>query len=214
MLPGSAFIALVNLVVGVFPFLVLTKDMETRRLIDDFNDVDQLMAWREGMPLFGGLSEEQARHVFSRLSTRRYKAGEVVFHQDDFASHIYIVLSGTVQLVFDFYSQPLIKTDLHFGDCFGETSVIGIQTHSTSAVIVDDVQLLVFNKSLLLELFEEDKELFAQIVLNIARETCRRSNQTDQLLAQQLREHSIGYVQLPLPGISSGNVTHNISQLN
>lgn len=196
-------------------YLVLTENMGRQNRVQlngqkpldigSLGPIEQLMEVRESMPLFGGLSDEKARFLFAKLKRQSFDTGHAVFRQGDFSSHIYIVLSGSVRLVFDMDDHPVLKADLRLGDCFGETSVIGIQRQSASAVVAEDTELLVMSKSLLMEIFEKDKELFAQLVLNIARDTCRRLHQTDESLLEKLHQQAFGVVQLPLPGLLVGD---------
>ena len=45
-----------------------------------------------------------------------------------------------------------------------------------------DVELLVLSRKALLSFLKTDLELFSILILNIARESCRRLSQTDQIL--------------------------------
>jgi CRP-like cAMP-binding protein len=68
------------------------------------------------------------------------------------------------------------------GHCFGETSVIGIQPHAATAVTVGETELIILSRNALLSLFKVDLELFSILILNIAREACRRLHKTDEIL--------------------------------
>jgi len=68
------------------------------------------------------------------------------------------------------------------GRCFGETSAIGILPHSASAVAVEDTELIVLSTRALHRLYLEDTKLFGMLILNIAREACRRLHRTDEIL--------------------------------
>lgn len=169
---------------------------------EPFIDIDRALAILDRIPLFGGLSDAQLCQIFFRLKKVNYRANEMIFHQGDPSSYIYIVLSGVVRMVFDVENHPLVKQELCPGDCFGETSVIGIQCHSASSVVDQDAELMVLAKEDLMDIFNADKELFSQLILNIARETCRRLHETDELLLQYIHQQPCSFVQLPLPGMS------------
>lgn len=152
-------------------------------------DVQQVISLLDEISLFGALSESQQYDIFKRLQQVHYKAHEMIFKQGDQPSYIYIVLTGRVRLVFDAENHPLSKGEFIPGACFGETSVIGIQTHSASTIAVEDTELLVLSKDALMEIFDEDKDLFARLMLNIAREASRRLHQTDELLLHYIHDH-------------------------
>lgn len=132
--------------------------------------------------IFGGLSENNLKDVMQLLHKVEYKKGERIFEQGDHPSHIYIVRSGRVKMVLDIDVNPLEIIEFGEGKCIGETSVIGIQPHTATAVAVEDTTLIVLSRKALLKIFETDKELFSCLILNIAREACRRLNRTDEVL--------------------------------
>jgi CRP-like cAMP-binding protein len=108
--------------------------------------------------------------------------GEFIFKQGDEPTHIYVVMSGRVKIVFEAEGTPLEIIEFGVGQCLGETSVIAIMPHSASALVTQDAELIVLSRAALLSLFESDKELFGRLILNIAREACRRLHNTDEIL--------------------------------
>ena len=47
---------------------------------------------------------------------------------------------------------------------------------------MEDTELMILSQKALLELHQTDSELFGILILNIAREACRRLYKTDQIL--------------------------------
>ncbi|GAA5315587.1 MAG: hypothetical protein AseanaTS_07920 [Candidatus Pelagadaptatus aseana] len=154
--------------------------------LTSFSEVLPLL---QKIPIFGGLQESQLHQIFTRLKRVIYREGEVIFREKESATYIYIVEKGRVKLVFDEAGLRLTKAELEPGTCFGETSVIGIQPHSATTVAMEDSELLVLSGETLGELFETDKALFSILILNIARESCRRLYKTNQQLVDYLRLH-------------------------
>lgn len=132
--------------------------------------------------IFGGLSESQLKSLFSLLQKVGYEKGERIFNQGDQPSHIYIVRSGRVKMVLDIDKEALEIIEFGEGKCFGETSVIGIQPHTATALAMEETELIVLSKKTLLSIFETDKDLFGRLILNIAREACRRLNKSDETI--------------------------------
>jgi CRP-like cAMP-binding protein len=60
--------------------------------------------------------------------------------------------------------------------------VIGIQNHSASAVAKEDTELSVLTRTMLMDIYDRDKNTFSMLILNIARELARRLHHTDQVL--------------------------------
>lgn len=145
-------------------------------------DIENVLPILNKIAIFGGLSDKQLYTIFRLLQKVSYKAGEFIFKQGDSPNHIYIIWSGEVKIVADVEETPLEIITFGIGDCFGETAVIGIQAHSASALAVEDTELIVLSRPALLSIFDSDKELFGMLILNIAREACRRLHRTDEIL--------------------------------
>jgi CRP-like cAMP-binding protein len=132
--------------------------------------------------VLAGLSDKQLDTLFQYLHKACYQAGEKIFEEGAPPSHIYVVKSGKVKLVINAEDTPLELVVFEEGRCFGETSVIGIQTHSATAVAIEPTELIVLSRSALLSLLDSDLELFTLLILNLAREACRRLHKTDEIL--------------------------------
>lgn len=151
--------------------------------------IDDVLPILDDISIFGGMSETQLYKIFRLLQRVHYAEQELIFHQGDQPTYIYIVITGRVRLVFDVEEHPLSKGEFGPGACFGETSVIGIQSHSASTLALEPTELMVLSKEALMSLFENDKELFGRLILNIAREASRRLHQTDELLLHYIHDH-------------------------
>ena len=152
-------------------------------------EVEKVLPILDRISIFGGLNESQLFKIFQRLKLVHYDDGEEIFHEGDAASYIYIVHTGRVRLVFDNGVQLVPKAELDAGACFGETSVIGIQPHSANAISVGRSDLLVLSGETLNEFYDTDLKLFSMLVLNIARESCRRLFITNHQLMEYLHRH-------------------------
>lgn len=156
--------------------------MSEQKIYMPFLDIENVLPILNKIAIFGGLSEKQLYEVFRALETVSYQAGEIIYKRGDAPSHIYIIRSGEVRIIVDEDDKSLELASFKTGDCFGETSVIGIQPHSASAWAIEDAELIVLSRKALLSIFEKDKELFGLLILNIAREACRRLHKTDEML--------------------------------
>lgn len=132
--------------------------------------------------IFGGLSTQQLSAVVALLQRAYYQAGEYIFKQGSEPSHIYIIRSGSVKIVAERDVTFLELIVFGVGDCFGETSIISIEPHSASAIAIEDTEVMILSRKALFSIFEQDKELFGLLLLNIAREACRRLHTTNETL--------------------------------
>lgn len=145
-------------------------------------DVDHVMSILNQISLLGGLTDEQLHRIFPMLGSIRHEAGSVIFEQGGRPTHIYIVQSGRVKMVVHVDGTAMELIEFGTGQCFGETSVIGIQPHSATALAMEDTELIILSREALHSLYKTDKDIFGMVVLNIAREACRRLFHTDEIL--------------------------------
>ena len=160
--------------------------MEDKKTYEPIFDIENVLAILNKISIFAGLTDSQLYTLFRLLSKVTFKANETVFEQGDEPSHIYIVKKGNVKLVVWENETPLELIVFQEGNCFGEASVIGIQRHKGTAIAVTDTELIVLSRRALLSIHDSDKELFGILILNIAREVCRRLHATDDILLHYL----------------------------
>jgi CRP/FNR family transcriptional regulator, cyclic AMP receptor protein len=139
--------------------------------------------------IFAGLNDEGLARIAHDGHVKRYAKEEVLIAQGTPATDILIVLEGRVKVVLDLEHEPLELFEFGPGNCLGETSVVGILDHSASVVAVEDTSVLVFSRSLLMDILNDDKEFFALLILNIARELARRLHRTDEILLHYTGHH-------------------------
>ncbi len=145
-------------------------------------NIEQVLPILDRIAIFGGLSEKELAVVFRKLKLADYGKGDVVFSPGETPRNIYIVKDGAIKLVATVNETNLELMMFTEGHCFGETAVIGIQPHSASAVAAEPSELIVLSREALIELHRDEPQIFTKMILNIAREACRRLHQTDEIL--------------------------------
>lgn len=137
--------------------------------------------------IFGGLEQMQLTTFVQLLTINEYKKGDIVFQEDEPATAIYIIASGKVKISACMDSYQYTVAEFVIGDCFGETSMIGIQRHSATATAMEDTKLIILSSSALNKLSHIDLKVFSMLVLNIARESCRRLYDNNQKLRARIK---------------------------
>jgi len=145
-------------------------------------DIENILPMLNKISVLGGLDDAQLYTIFRMLEVEQYRKGELIFRQGDSPSHIRIVRTGRVRMVEDIDGTPMELLEFNTGDCFGETAVIAIHPHTASAIAMEDAELLVIPRDRLFGLYDSDPKLFGMLVLNIAREACRRLNKTEDIM--------------------------------
>lgn len=132
--------------------------------------------------ILAGLTQEQQHSLFRLLEKTTYKKGQTIFRQGHQPTHIYIIKSGAVQLIVSQDDTPFELVVFHQGQCFGEASVIGILPHAATAFAMEDTEVIVLSRETLMNLYDDDIKLFSILILNIARESCRRLHSSSETL--------------------------------
>ncbi|MFL0805026.1 MAG: cyclic nucleotide-binding domain-containing protein [Agarilytica sp.] len=145
---------------------------------------------REKISLFGGLSDKQLDLLLPYLKCSSYVKGDYIFKQGQLPSCVFILLKGVVSLQIRTEDDGARRIRYIAGDCFGETSVIGIQPQLGSAHIEEDAELMVLSRACLLDIVKYDQDMFGVLMMNIAREVSRRFHSC-LLSAEDATEYSI-----------------------
>jgi CRP-like cAMP-binding protein len=145
-------------------------------------EVESVLPILNKISLLGGLNDAQLYAVFRILETEHYRKGAFIFRQGDAPDHIRIIRTGRVRLIEEVDGSPLELAEFGTGECFGETSVIAIQRHTASALALEDCDLLVIPREKMFAFHKTDPELFGLLMLNIAREACRRLKKAENTM--------------------------------
>jgi CRP-like cAMP-binding protein len=145
-------------------------------------DFDSVRAILSQLRLFGGVTEAQLGTIFRRLELWVAPAGATVFRKGDEPLHIYVVKNGRIDLQITESDVVIRKHELQVGECFGEASLLSMHKHTATAIAAADSEIIVLSRRALIDLRHEDLELFALLMMNLARELARRLYLTDQML--------------------------------
>ena len=145
-------------------------------------EVKKVLPILNRISILAGLNDGQLYTIFQLLEKVSFSDGEVVFKQGDQPSYIYIIKSGPIKLFVENGKTPFELVSFEEGDCFGESSIIGIRPHAATAVCQGETELVVMSRSTLMSLYESDIHLFSTLILNIAREACRRLNASSETM--------------------------------
>jgi CRP/FNR family transcriptional regulator, cyclic AMP receptor protein len=155
-------------------------------------DIESVLPILSNIAIWGGVTDVQREEIFRRLEVGTFKQGEYVFRKGEEPSHIYVVKKGRIGLLIADEEVTIEKKVLEAGECFGEASLMSMQRHTTNAVALEDSEIMVLSRQALLQLKDEDIQLFALLMMNIARELARRLKLTDDILLYYIQTHKDG----------------------
>ena len=122
----------------------------------------------ENMPLPSWLTQEERKELVLRSKRRRYPSGSVVFHQGDDSEASYLILKGKVKVVLISGSGREIALNiLKSGSYFGETSVFGGMPRSVTVIALEDSELLVIPRLVILDMLEKNPRIAVEALPDV-----------------------------------------------
>ena len=115
------------------------------------------VAFLTRVPIFANLNGKQLQSLPEKLQPRRYQRGEVIFHEDDPADRMHIILDGRVKI--SIASEDGRERDIALfqaGDCFGEMALLDGSSRSATATAVDATETMVLFRQDFLDFFGEN----------------------------------------------------------
>ena len=151
------------------------------------------------VPIFSNLLPADLDPLTGKLRRHGYHRGEVIFHQDDPADRMYIILEGRVRI--SITSEDGREKDialLQQGDCFGEMALLDGSNRSATATSVDSSQTVTLYRQDFMDFLKHHPKVIAKTTTLLTRRL-RSVNQmlgdmafldVPTRLAQQLLERS------------------------
>jgi CRP/FNR family cyclic AMP-dependent transcriptional regulator len=132
------------------------------------------------VPIFSSLDEE-GRIELARLCTYcNYQAGEILFHQSDPASAMYLVLDGEVTMsIATPDDKELVVATMRPGDFFGELAMLDGSPRSATANVMQPTKLLRLRREEFVEVLSRQPKLAVAMLASIA----TRLRTTNELFA-------------------------------
>lgn len=145
----------------------------------------------QGMPVFGGISEDALSFMLDLSSIINIPKGEFFFRENDKGSSMFVLEEGKVAVLKPWKGHDYLLRYLEKGDCFGEMALIDFCPRSASVLSVEDCVAIELTTSILHKLYEKDLEQFTMIQMNMGREVTRRLREADNQLFQAKVEAKI-----------------------
>ena len=161
------------------------------------------------MPVFGGLNDAALHLILSHCQVVTVPAGEYFFHEGEGAESFFVLEQGTVLVEREWEQATLQLGRLKRGDCIGEMAIIDLLPRSASVRAEVNCVAIEITLSALRELYRQEVEQYAIIMMNMGREVSRRLRRTDdRLLALEQRFHlaSESHVCWAMPATSQAEI--------
>jgi CRP-like cAMP-binding protein len=132
--------------------------------------------------LFAHVDEEPLRVLIGQMRPRRFRRGEVIFHQDDVGDALHVVVAGAVKIVLPSEGgDEAIIASLHPGDFFGELALLDAGPRSTTATALEATETLTLRRDAFLDLLVADRDVVAALLRALAGELRRLTGHVGEL---------------------------------
>jgi CRP-like cAMP-binding protein len=145
-------------------------------------DQDHIIESLRTSVLFDRADEASLMDVARHLRRRRFRRGEVIFHQGDPGDALHLVSSGAVKIVLpSTEGEEAIIATLRNGDFFGELALLDGAPRSATAVAQEACETWTLPRDIFHDLLERDASLRASLLAGLARELRRLTGQVEDL---------------------------------
>jgi len=129
--------------------------------------------------LFGGLLKEQVEAIIPLMQEEKYNPDVFIITEGNPNDKIYFIIEGQVAVS----KKNVELSRFGEGEAFGEMEVLDIVPAIASIKTISQVTVMSISNKSLREIYKMDVKVFALIIMNLARDVCRRLCKTDEKLA-------------------------------
>jgi CRP/FNR family cyclic AMP-dependent transcriptional regulator len=135
-----------------------------------------------GIPFFSGLDAASLGSVGRGMRSRRFRRGEVIFHQGDPGDALFIVMAGAIKIMLPSETgDEAILATLRPGDVFGELALLDGAPRSATAVALEATETLILPRDQFRELLATEPAIRDALLASIAGELRRLTNHVEEL---------------------------------
>lgn len=132
--------------------------------------------------LFAHVKADALERLASQMRRRRFRRGEVIFHQGDIGDSLQVVASGSVKIMLaSAEGEEAIIATLQPGDFFGELAILDGAPRSTTATAIEATETLALPRERFLELLAEDPRIGQALLQALAGELRRLTGHVEEL---------------------------------
>lgn len=143
---------------------------------------ERTLSYLARCPLFEGVLPDDLYDVAKHLRRRRFRRGEVIFHQDDPGDALHIVVSGSVKIVLpSAEGEEAIIATVHAGEFFGELALLDGAPRSATAAAVEATETLSLPRDTFLEALGRSASLRDVLLRSVAGELRRLTGHVEEL---------------------------------
>lgn len=132
--------------------------------------------------LFSGMSNETIQELIGNEPARHFPKGKVLFQQEDFATHFYIILGGWVKLYRLWPNgEEVIMHIFTEGETFAEAAMFTDHRYPATAEVVADARLMAINCNLFEKKMAEEPKIAMHMLASTTVHLKRLTMEVEQI---------------------------------
>jgi CRP/FNR family transcriptional regulator, cyclic AMP receptor protein len=132
--------------------------------------------------LFAHVSDDALERLAKHMRRRRFRRGEVIFHEGDLGDSLQVVATGSVKIVLaSTEGEEAIIATLQAGDFFGELALLDGAPRSTTATAIEVTETIALPRDQFLELVGQDSRIAQALLQALATELRRLTGHVEEL---------------------------------
>lgn len=142
----------------------------------------------QSIEIFSELSGDELSVVRSVMREKRYKAGEILFHQHDEGSEMYIVEEGSIAIEVQLPDGKKLEISvIESGNFFGEMSIFEDAPRSATCTTKEPSTLLHLHKDDFFGLIQSHPGIAGKVMYRMLNITASRLKNTDNFLSDMVQ---------------------------
>ena len=136
------------------------------------------------VPIFAGLNERALEIFLEKSKQFVVPPGEIIAREGETNDSMFLIETGEVSIIKNYDSpNPVALATLGRGQTFGEMCVLETQPRSATVKAVSQVMLRSIGTNAFFALYQRAPEQYCIVILNVARDLCRRLRKLDEAFA-------------------------------
>ncbi|RYD70445.1 MAG: Crp/Fnr family transcriptional regulator [Verrucomicrobiaceae bacterium] len=157
---------------------------------------------------FAFLPESRQETLAAETHLRQFAKGEVLYHENEPAEHVWVVVRGQVKLVkITRKGQELVIELVVAQELFGAVYYAGHPTYPTTAVALEETVVLLLPVAVMHRLLEESPRFQKEILADMCRRLCHAQEMRGLALEEVPRR--LSWALLYLHGKFGPDIPHN-----
>ncbi|WP_372712674.1 Crp/Fnr family transcriptional regulator [Ilyobacter sp.] len=146
----------------------------------------EILQMIDKISIFGGLNNEQVGKILDQSNYLVVSGDQNVLLQGMSPKSIYVIIKGRVEVYEEANNKVYPMMYMGEGECFGEVEILGIFPNMASVKTVEETEFIEIPKNQLHKFCHKDMKIFNILILNMAREACRRLAKSDRSLMEYM----------------------------